>query len=199
MPEEQTLDDATFPSRLEELRALGSYRTVCVRICDGYHFPISTASAMSDFEADQEQCEATCPGTEVELFYQDAGDEDQGAMVSSVSGLTYEELQTAPLFQRKRPSGGPECRCKPARDLSAVGGDPAFKTEETPDQSDPGSITTPGDASRVGPDQVAAARRAQGQGRRAGVPPRPRGGDRSASTGPQESPVGACHDRSESP
>jgi hypothetical protein len=57
-----------------------------VRICDGYYFPISTASAMSDFEADQEQCEATCPGTEVELFYQDAGDEDPGVMVSSVSG-----------------------------------------------------------------------------------------------------------------
>ena len=144
IPEEQMLRDTTLPSQLEELRALGSYRTVCVRICDGYHFPISTASSMSNFEADQRQCEATCPGTEVELFYQDAGDEDPRAMVSSVSGLTYEELQAASRFRREHPARGSECRCKPA----------AVKAEETPEQPYPSSITTLGAASTSAPTKL---------------------------------------------
>ena len=43
----------------------------------------------------------------------------------------------------------------------------------------------------VSPDEAASARRAQGQGRRASVPSRPRRGNRSASSGPEESPVRA--------
>ncbi len=39
----------------------GSYRTLCVRTCDGYYFPMSNASSPSDFERDQSNCQSELP------------------------------------------------------------------------------------------------------------------------------------------
>ena len=47
----------------------GTYRTLCVRTCDGYYFPISFSTTSEYFPADARSCEALCPGTEARLFY----------------------------------------------------------------------------------------------------------------------------------
>ena len=102
----------------------GSYRTLCVRTCDGYFFPISSASSNRDFERDQKNCEAMCPGTQVELFYHHAMGEESEAMVSTASGKPYSEMPTAYLYKQAgtpRPEG---CGCNAAKGFEVIAGNP---------------------------------------------------------------------------
>ena len=48
--------------------AYGTFRTVCVRTCDGYYFPISYATTSEQFPADARTCTAMCPGADVRLY-----------------------------------------------------------------------------------------------------------------------------------
>ncbi len=45
------------------------YRTVCVRMCDGYYYPISFGTTPDQFGRDASQCMRTCPGADVDLFF----------------------------------------------------------------------------------------------------------------------------------
>ena len=47
----------------------GTFRTLCVRTCDGYYFPISFSTTSEHFPADAQSCTAMCPGAEARLFY----------------------------------------------------------------------------------------------------------------------------------
>ncbi|MGY3125847.1 hypothetical protein ACVWXQ_009784 [Bradyrhizobium sp. S3.14.4] len=40
----------------------GTYRTVCVRTCDGAYFPVSFATVPARFPDDEKTCKALCPG-----------------------------------------------------------------------------------------------------------------------------------------
>ena len=88
----------------------GTYRTLCVRTCDGYYFPISFSTTSDRFPDDERTCEAMCPGTEARLFYYPnpgGGPED----MVSITGEPYTSLPTA--FQY-RTSIDSACTCKPA-------------------------------------------------------------------------------------
>ena len=56
----------------------GEFATMCVRTCDGYYFPMSPDSSSADFDRDLKNCETSCPGTEMELYYQGAVGEEFG-------------------------------------------------------------------------------------------------------------------------
>src|SRR5207247_7083255 len=43
----------------------GTYRTLCVRTCDGYYFPISYSTVPGKFADDEQLCRRMCPATEV--------------------------------------------------------------------------------------------------------------------------------------
>ncbi|WP_269929561.1 DUF2865 domain-containing protein [Aminobacter sp. HY435] len=103
----------------------GEYRTLCVRTCDGFAFPMSNAASMADFQRDQKNCEASCPGTEIELFYHLADGEPQENMVSARSGAPYRELATAYRYRRVDLPRVPACGCNIAasRNYSIIGGD----------------------------------------------------------------------------
>ena len=45
----------------------GSLRTVCVRLCDGYYFPISFSTSRERLAQDSKTCESRC-GSEGRLF-----------------------------------------------------------------------------------------------------------------------------------
>src|SRR5450631_2462581 len=45
----------------------GTFRTVCVRTCDGAYFPISFATTPARFPDDEKTCKALCPATEAML------------------------------------------------------------------------------------------------------------------------------------
>lgn len=86
----------------------GTYRTVCVRLCDGYFFPISFATTPSRFAADEDACRSRCR-TPARLFvYPNPGGEPE--QMVDVKGEPYTALKTAFLF---RTTYNESCTCKP--------------------------------------------------------------------------------------
>jgi hypothetical protein len=54
----------------------GTYRTVCVRTCDGGYFPISFATVPARFPDDEKTCKALCPATDAALYaYRNPGED----------------------------------------------------------------------------------------------------------------------------
>ena len=88
----------------------GTYRTVCVRTCDGAYFPVSFATVPARFPDDEKTCKSLCPATDAALYaYRNPG-EDMNAAVST-TGQLYTALPTAFKF---RASHDPACSCKGA-------------------------------------------------------------------------------------
>jgi hypothetical protein len=88
----------------------GTYRTICVRTCDGGYFPVSFATSPARFADDEKTCKALCPATEAALYaYRNPG-EDMNQAVST-SGQPYTALPTAFKF---RAAFDPACSCKAA-------------------------------------------------------------------------------------
>ncbi|HEY3790198.1 MAG TPA: DUF2865 domain-containing protein, partial [Bradyrhizobium sp.] len=86
----------------------GTYRTVCVRTCDGSYFPISFATVPSRFGDDERTCKAECPATDAALYaYRNPG-EDMNQAVST-GGAPYTALPNA---FRYRQEFNPTCSCK---------------------------------------------------------------------------------------
>ncbi len=52
-----------------QLPLSGAFRTVCVRTCDGFFFPISYATTQAKFAEDEQACKRLCPATATELYY----------------------------------------------------------------------------------------------------------------------------------
>lgn len=48
----------------------GGSRTICVRTCDGFYFPINGYASQSRLQLDQDICRASCPTAETRLFVQ---------------------------------------------------------------------------------------------------------------------------------
>ncbi len=78
----------------------GTYRTLCVRTCDGYYFPISFSTVQSKFGQDEQICRSMCPGTDVALFIHRSPGEDSEAMVS-LAGEPYSSLPNAFKYRRE--------------------------------------------------------------------------------------------------
>lgn len=85
----------------------GTYRTLCVRTCDGYYFPISFTTVQARFARDEQLCRSMCPGTEVALYVHRNPGEDSDAMVS-LAGEPYAALPTAFRYRTKYDSA---CQC----------------------------------------------------------------------------------------
>lgn len=91
-----------------DLPKSSTYRTVCVRTCDGYYFPISYATVPARFATDDALCRRLCPATEAQLFtYRNPGEDIQQA--TSVSGRPYMSLPTALLYRKQLV---PSCSCR---------------------------------------------------------------------------------------
>jgi hypothetical protein len=88
----------------------GTYRTVCVRTCDGAYFPISYATVPARFPDDEKTCKALCPAAEAMLYAHRNPGEDMSSAVS-ISGQPYTALPTAFKF---RSEFNPSCSCKAA-------------------------------------------------------------------------------------
>jgi hypothetical protein len=88
----------------------GTFRTVCVRTCDGAYFPVSFATVQGRFADDERTCKALCPATEASLFtYRNPGEDINQAV--SVNGQPYSALPNAFKF---RTEFNPSCACKAA-------------------------------------------------------------------------------------
>jgi hypothetical protein len=88
----------------------GTYRTVCVRTCDGAYFPVSFATVPGRFPDDEKTCKALCPAAEATLFaYRNPGEDMNQAV--SINGQPYSALPNAFKY---RTEFNPSCACKTA-------------------------------------------------------------------------------------
>lgn len=109
---EQADDLATAPKKRSAStgsQSLATYRTMCVRLCDGYYFPISYATTPDHFAKDEAKCEASCAGPVRLYVYENPGADP--LQMEDLSGEPYAELKTADLF---RTEYVPSCSCKAA-------------------------------------------------------------------------------------
>ena len=83
----------------------GEYRTLCVRSCDGYYFPLSWGVPQQDFPRDQAVCQSMYSSGEAELYFHRVPTEGSDAMVS-ITGKRYADQPFAFSF---RQTYSPQC------------------------------------------------------------------------------------------
>jgi hypothetical protein len=99
----------------------GGFRTLCVRTCDGFYFPISFSTYPEFFGRDEAACQAACPAAEARLFtYPNPGGNPEQA--SSPQGMQLKDMENA---FRYRKEVVPDCTCKLQRDIVAGADGPA--------------------------------------------------------------------------
>jgi Protein of unknown function (DUF2865) len=96
-----------------------TFRTLCVRKCDGYYFPISFSTTKENFKRDIVACESMCPGTEVELFMHKVPEEESEDMVSQ-KGEPYKAMSYAFAYRRDGVSADPACRCQAIQGMAIL-------------------------------------------------------------------------------
>lgn len=82
-------------------------RTVCVRMCDGYHFPIGSLRNDAELPAHQRVCQSMCPSAPVKLFTVATGKASIGEAVAA-DGQVYSALPMAWAHER---ASDPTCQC----------------------------------------------------------------------------------------
>jgi hypothetical protein len=132
-----------------------TYRTLCVRTCDGYYFPISFATEAARFGDDAQACAAACPGAPVSLYVHRSPGEGVEQMVS-LNGQPYTALPTAFAYRK---AFNPACTCRAASTGAGFTPVPAPRKAEAP-ASAPLNPAPLADAKRnvrvVGPDYYVA-------------------------------------------
>jgi Protein of unknown function (DUF2865) len=100
----------------------GAFRTVCVRTCDGYYFPISYSTTPARFGEDEKTCQRMCPAAEVALYAHRTTGEDMKSAVS-INGRAYSELPNAFRYRQELNTA---CSCRRAGEswAAALGGTP---------------------------------------------------------------------------
>jgi hypothetical protein len=88
----------------------GTYRTLSVRTCDGYYFPISSSATPTKFAEDEKACQRLCPAADTALYTHRNPGEDVSQAVS-ISGRNYTELPTAFAYRKQFTAS---CSCKQA-------------------------------------------------------------------------------------
>ena len=128
-------DDDYRPHRQHHARAASSVirfagmvqtppdsQTVCVRLCDGYFFPLPTAA--SDVVSQGQACNSLCPDAPTEVYYRNGENIEESV---SASGKLYSAL---PVSLRYRAASDGTCACHrntiayaPLKDVTLKHGD----------------------------------------------------------------------------
>lgn len=87
-----------------------TYRTICVRTCDGFYFPISFSTTQNRFQEDEITCQRMCPNTEA-LLYAHRNPGEEVAQAVSIGGSVYRDLPNA---FRYRTEFNASCSCRRA-------------------------------------------------------------------------------------
>jgi len=109
-PEEAPpVDDGQVPPSQQpdsDRPRLGGSRAVCVRLADGYFFPLGGPA--SGRTGAQELCQAQCPGSQTELYFMSSTGSIEQAV--SATGRPYVDLPTASQYEH---SYNPAISCRP--------------------------------------------------------------------------------------
>lgn len=121
-----------------------TYRTMCVRKCDGYYYPVSYSALSSKFAEDSDKCVATCAAP-AELFVHRNPGEDVEHMVS-LSGIPYSEMPNAWRYRKEFVRG---CSCNEAEYKPESDG-PGFNGGPSPSSAPGAPGLTPGSGEQGG-------------------------------------------------
>jgi hypothetical protein len=123
-----------------------TYRTLCVRMCDGFYFPISTATSSTNFTRDADKCSASCGG-DARLFYHPSSGADIEGMLD-MTGRAYGSYPIAFKYRKKLVQG---CQCRPQPWTEAeLARHRAYASGRTPE----GQYSTPTADAQAGPPAV---------------------------------------------
>jgi hypothetical protein len=101
-------EESTIDSGPLDMPGGSTFRTVCVRTCDGFFFPISFATVPGRFGEDESTCKRLCPASETMLFaYRNPGEEIDQAV--SINGTPYTQLPNAFKY---RQAYNASCSCR---------------------------------------------------------------------------------------
>ena len=84
----------------------GGYRTMCVRLCDGFYWPVRYGAGSSELVSDDRMCQSEC-GADARMFYQPIGSSGPDDL-RDLNGKPYSKLVNA---LRYRKVYDPQCRC----------------------------------------------------------------------------------------
>ena len=84
-----------------------TFRSLCVRLCDGYYFPISQATSPERFSRDAEQCAQTCPSGSRLFVHRNPGEGVDD--MHDLQGRPYRSLPTAFLHRTQYVAN---CTCR---------------------------------------------------------------------------------------
>jgi hypothetical protein len=90
-----------------DFSAGGSFRTLCVRTCDGFYYPISFATHPGRFAEDEQTCHATCPAAETALYSHRTNEDVRSA--ATAQGRRYIDLPNAFKYRQQF---DPSCSCR---------------------------------------------------------------------------------------
>ncbi len=100
-------------------------RPVCVRLCDGYFFPLPAASGLTADADEEAACRALCPSASIALYFL-PGSLDRIEDAANARGESYSAL---PAAFRYRSAGAPVCGCRRAGEPGlAYWRDPTLKS-----------------------------------------------------------------------
>lgn len=91
-----------------------TFRTVCVRLCDGAFFPVSFSTLPNHFDRDQDICQQKCAAPAELYYYSQSPGTGIEQAVSHKTRQPYTTLRTAFRFRKEFVSG---CSCKQAEYL----------------------------------------------------------------------------------
>ena len=135
--------------------ASSGYRTLCVRTCDGYYFPISFSTNRSRFKIDEAVCQSMYGGEPSELFVH-----QNGAASDTAVSLKGEPITTATNAFAYRHFFSPSCQGQLQRGLANLGETflervadtrPSAPQRDRPPSDAPALLPTP--MARVAPGQ----------------------------------------------
>lgn len=90
--------------------AATSQRTVCVRMCDGYLFPLGNLATRADLPVHEAACAAACPGAPTNVYTLAAHEIDLDRAISP-QGLPYRASALANIYRQRRVEN---CACQSA-------------------------------------------------------------------------------------
>ena len=108
----------------------GTYRTLCVRLCDGFPFPISFATTKDKLSTDARRCEQQCPAKSRLFAYRNPG--QSLADMADLEGKLYKDLPAAFRYQSTYVA---DCTCHGnAWDAEAVARHEAYARAPQPEK-----------------------------------------------------------------
>jgi uncharacterized protein DUF2865 len=129
----------------------GRYRSVCVRLCDGFFYPIHYSTYGSLLGQDAQSCQSNCAAPAELYVYRNPGQDIEQAV--SLNGSAYMDLPVALRFRKEYVKG---CSCKQA-EYNPTEIEGANKKAEVDPKAKPGKPTAAAPAPEAPDEQATAA------------------------------------------